>query len=199
MRDAKKTTRQTAIMAAAYEVLEVHGYAGASMLRIAKAAQASNETLYRWYGDKRGLFEAMVRANAAETHDVLTAAITDGDDPMNTLATLSPLFLRMILSDRAIALNRAAAADPTGELGAAIAAGGREQIGPLIAQLLSRLENAAGHPPDRLLDWYLGALLSDLQVRRIIGTRPVLTESEITARCTQAHRSFLHLLTMPPA
>ena len=47
MRDEKRRERHEAIAAAAYEALAEHGYGGASMLRVAKAARASNETLYR--------------------------------------------------------------------------------------------------------------------------------------------------------
>ncbi|WP_237352646.1 TetR family transcriptional regulator [Rhizobium leguminosarum] len=44
------------------------------MLDIAKAAKASNETLYRWYGDKNGLFQTMVESNARATKTALDAA-----------------------------------------------------------------------------------------------------------------------------
>ena len=199
MRDSKKQARQDAIIAASYEVLENQGYAGASMLRIAKAAKASNETLYRWYGDKGGLFEAMVRENAAETRALLEPVITGEQDARTTLAEVSPVFLRMILSNRAIALNRAAAADTSGELGKAIAAGGRDQIGPLIVQLLQRLPGADYHAPATLFDWYMAVLVGDLQIRRVIGTLPPLTEAEIAARCAAAHRAFFHLVSLSPS
>ena len=61
MRSEKKQARHEAITKAAYAQLAKNGYDGTSMLSIAKAAKASNETLYRWYGDKQGLFAAMVR------------------------------------------------------------------------------------------------------------------------------------------
>ncbi len=47
-------------------MLDAKGYAGASMLAIARQAKASNETLYNWYGDKNGLFRALVVRNAGE-------------------------------------------------------------------------------------------------------------------------------------
>ena len=60
--DEARQRREAAIHAAAYALLAEHGYGGTSMLRVARAARASNETLYRWYGGKDGLFTAMVRA-----------------------------------------------------------------------------------------------------------------------------------------
>ena len=48
----------------ALSVLAERGYGGASMREIAGRAQASKETLYAWFGDKRGLFEELVRWQA---------------------------------------------------------------------------------------------------------------------------------------
>ncbi|MEQ8740678.1 MAG: helix-turn-helix domain-containing protein, partial [Hoeflea sp.] len=63
MREETRAARQAQIEQAAYEVLEEKGYAATSMLAIAKRARASNETLYNWYGDKTGLFRALVVRN----------------------------------------------------------------------------------------------------------------------------------------
>lgn len=197
MRDEKKMARQDAIIAAAYSVLDADGYAGTSMLKIAKAAKASNETLYRWYGDKGGLFEAMVRANAAETRDVLETAITQDSDPVACLKHVSPILLAMLLGDRAIALNRAAAADPSGELGRAISAGGRESVGPLMAKVLSRLDGAAAHAPQYLAERYFGLLIGDWQIRRVIGVLPEPSAKDIVARCDDALTLLQRLLKSP--
>lgn len=197
MRDDKKKARQDAIIAAAYTVLDADGYAGTSMLKIAKAAKASNETLYRWYGDKLGLFEAMVRANAAETKDVLETAIAQDSDTVACLQRVSPILLTMLLGDRAIALNRAAAADPSGDLGRAIAAGGRDSVGPLMAKVLSRLDGASAYAPRQLADRYFGLLIGDWQIRRVIGVLPEPSAKEINARCDDALTLFLRLLKLP--
>ncbi len=197
MRDDKKKARQDAIIAAAYTVLDADGYACTSMLKIAKAAKASNETLYRWYGDKLGLFKAMVRANAAETKDVLDTAITQDSDPVACLQRVSPILLTMLLGDRAIALNRAAAADPSGDLGRAISAGGRDSVGPLMAKVLSRLDGASAYAPRQLADRYFGLLIGDWQIRRVIGVLPEPSAKEIDARCDAALTLFLRLLKLP--
>lgn len=71
MRKEKRSLRQQQIEDAAYEVLEIKGYGGTSMLGIAKQARASNETLYNWYGDKQGLFQALVMRNAEQVKEYL--------------------------------------------------------------------------------------------------------------------------------
>lgn len=191
MRDHKRQERHQAISAAAYELLARHGYGGTSMLAIATAARASNETLYRWYGDKRGLFEALVRDNAAETKLRLSQALCADHAPKAALAAIAPVFLQMILADRAVQLNRAAAADASGELGAALAAGGRQEIMPLIEALMARL--TPSHPPARLAEWFVTLLLGSQQIGRVIGVLPQPSEAEIEAQSARALAAFFTL------
>lgn len=136
MREEGRAKRHRQIEEAAYRVLKRQGYGGASMLAVAKEAKASNETLYRWYGDKRGLFKMMVEGNAKATTAALEAAIGSGADPLSTLEQIAPVLLSMLLGERAIALNRAAASDESGELGATIASSGRESVFPLMETLI---------------------------------------------------------------
>ena len=60
MRADTRARRQAQIEEVAYRLLQIRGYAATSMLAVAREASASNETLYRWYGDKNGLFTSMV-------------------------------------------------------------------------------------------------------------------------------------------
>ena len=64
MARSKRDIREEEIEAAAYRLLEERGFAGTGMQAIAQAAHASNETLYRWYGDKTGLYRALITRNA---------------------------------------------------------------------------------------------------------------------------------------
>ncbi|WP_299416426.1 TetR/AcrR family transcriptional regulator [uncultured Sulfitobacter sp.] len=183
MRSDKKQARHIAITDAAYQLLAQHGYEGTSMLSIAKAAKASNETLYRWYGDKQGLFTAMVADNAAATQTALTQALKTDAPPLQTLERVAPMLLEMLLGERAILLNRVAAADPTGGLGRAIAAGGRDTVLPMISQLLER----AGADREAV-EIYMAQLIGDQQIRRVIGVMNVPSADLIKQRCAQAQR-----------
>ena len=74
--------RREEILNVALSVLAERGYRGASMLQIARRAQASKETLYAWFGDKRGLFEELVRWQAERVDAVITPnLVSDGDEP----------------------------------------------------------------------------------------------------------------------
>ncbi|TIP27850.1 MAG: TetR/AcrR family transcriptional regulator [Mesorhizobium sp.] len=196
MREDSKAARRAQIERAAYKLLKERGYGGTSMLGIAKEAKASNETLYRWYGDKKGLFKTMVENNARMTKTALDAAIRDEADPLATLENVAPILLSMLLGERAISLNRAAASDESGELGAAIAAGGRDSVFPLIEKLIQRgLERSALTAPSARMaaDWFLNLLIGDLQIRRVIGTLPVPSDKDIHSRVAAAVSAFRKL------
>ncbi|RWH72400.1 MAG: TetR/AcrR family transcriptional regulator [Mesorhizobium sp.] len=196
MREDTKAARRAQIERAAYKLLKERGYGGTSMLGIAKEAKASNETLYRWYSDKKGLFKTMVENNARTTKAALDAAIRDEADPLVTLEEVAPILLSMLLGERAISLNRAAASDESGELGATIAAGGRDSVFPLIEKLIQRgLETSALAAPSARIaaDWFLNLLIGDLQIRRVIHTLPVPSDKDVDSRVVAAISAFRKL------
>lgn len=193
MNDDKKQQRHDAISKSAYKILKEKGFSGASLLNIAKDAKASNETLYRWYGGKIGLFEAMIQSNAAEIKQRLETAIQADTDAIETLRATAPLLLAMVLGERAILLNRAAAADPTNQLGDAIARNGREVIAPLLAQTFSKL--AQEHMADArdMSEAFINLLIGDLQIRRVIGAIEEPNMHVVRARAEVAINQFLAL------
>ncbi len=191
MRPDKQLARRREIEEAAYAVLAEKGYRGASMLAIARRAGASNETLYRWYGTKQGLFRALVEENAHQVAARLRHALDRNEDPLDTLAGLGPELLALLLADRAIALNRAAAADAddTGSLGQALREAGRDSVMPLIAAVFDQarrtgrlvVENAS-----EAAEIYLGLLVGDLQVRRVTGALAGIGAEEAARRADRA-------------
>jgi AcrR family transcriptional regulator len=197
MREDTRAARQAQIEQAAYEVLEEKGYAATSMLAIAKRARASNETLYNWYGDKTGLFRALVVRNAEAVRQMLDDALAENAPPLATLEALGPGLLALLTSSRAVQLNRAAAADPTDELGALLSEQGRETVAPLIGDVLERAR--AGGLVDyettgEAVGLYLDLLVGDLQIRRVIGRAPPPDEAAIAERARRALERFLVLL-----
>lgn len=172
MREETRSLRQDQIEIAAYEMLEEKGYAGTSMQGIARKARASNETLYSWYGDKQGLFKALVTRNAAEVKSLLQAELSADRDGLSILRLFGPKLLMLLLGDRAIALNRAAAADPSGILGATLSEAGRDSVFPLVVQVLEAARQQGQLSFDQTepaVGLYFDLLIGDLQIRRVIG------------------------------
>jgi AcrR family transcriptional regulator len=193
LKEEKRSLRQKQIETTAYEVLEAKGYGGTSMLGIAKKARASNETLYNWYGDKQGLFQALVTRNAEEVKSHLEAELKSDNDALSILRTLGPKLLTLLTGDRAVALNRAAAADSSGELGATLANAGRDAVFPLLEKVLVRAKQDGQlffERSDEAVGLYLDLLVGDQQIRRVIGRLPTPT----LAFCkTRSDRSLKHL------
>ncbi|WP_170334885.1 TetR/AcrR family transcriptional regulator [Ruegeria arenilitoris] len=197
MREEKRSLRQQQIEAAAYEVLEAKGYGGTSMLGIAKQARASNETLYNWYGDKQGLFQALVTRNAEEVKIHLESELETGHDALSILETFGPKLLNLLTGERAVALNRAAAADSSGELGATLSKAGREAVIPLLEQVLVRARDEGQLNFDNTgeaVGLYLDLLIGDQQIRRVIGRLPIPSASVCEDRAQRAVNYLRQLL-----
>ncbi len=198
MRQENQQKRRAQIEQAAYELFEQKGFAGTSMLSVAKRAKASNETLYRWYGDKLGLFMSLIERNLDDVNAVLKSETVQTDDPIETLQKLGPKLLELLTGTRAIALNRAAAADSSGALGLALAKGGRETVMPMVQSvftaLLTKIE-ATNISVSQASELYINLLVGELQARRMIGVIAPLNKSEIDARADRALRMILKILS----
>ncbi|WP_121633404.1 TetR/AcrR family transcriptional regulator [Tropicibacter alexandrii] len=197
MREEKRSLRQQQIEDAAYAVLEAKGYGGTSMLGIAKHARASNETLYNWYGDKQGLFQALVTRNAQEVKEHLETELESDHDAMSILGTLGPKLLTLLTGDRAVALNRAAAADSSGELGATLSKAGREAVFPLLERVLQRAREEGAlefEQTGEAVALYLDLLVGDQQIRRVIGRLPQPSKTYCQERSERAVRLLRQLL-----
>ncbi|PLS20021.1 TetR/AcrR family transcriptional regulator [Neptunicoccus cionae] len=191
METAKQKERRVRIEKAAYDVLEKKGYKGASMLDIARQAGCSNETLYRWYGNKQALFASLVAANAAAVKTQLEKSIQEDGDTIEELRLLGPQLLELVTSRRAIALNRAAAGDVyhTGTLGEAIAREGKNTVAPLVERLVRvGLDRKLLHRgnSDEIAGLFLMVLIGDTQIQRVIGVIPELTEAQKEDRTDRA-------------
>ena len=194
----RQTTRRAEIEAAAYTLLLERGYKATSMLAVAKHAGASNETMYRWYGGKHDLFRAIVETNAAKVADLLDAAIEAPADPLVTLRMVGPALLRLVTSERAIALNRAAVIDvhESARLGTIIAQSGREEIFPRIGELVFAARDAGQLEVDDVaeaVESYLGLLIGDMQIRRVIGVLKAPDDAAIEKRAARAFSQFCRL------
>ncbi len=193
MRPEKQEARKQQIEAAAYELLAEKGYRATSMLAVAKRASASNETLYKWYGNKEVLFRSLVEANAREVTLLLQQCV-GGEAPIRAiLERLGPLLLSMVTSDKAIVLNRAAAAnaDETGILGQTLSQAGKDSVAPLIAKVFEQARDRGELSFDETgeaVELYLNLLIGDLQIRRVIGACPVLSKRTVQHRAERAWR-----------
>ena len=185
-----KDARRAAIEAVAYKLLAERGYGGMSMLMIAKAVGASNETLYRWYGDKPGLVRAMIAANAAEVLATLEAAEARKLPLEADLRDVGGRLLALLVGERSVALNRAAAGDAAGDLGRELARGGRETVMPRLAAVIAR----HGLDGQAAAECFLGLLLGDWPGARVIGVMAEPDAATQSARLEDAVAQMMALV-----
>lgn len=187
----KRQERRAQIEAAAFEVLAEKGYRSTSMLQIAKRAQASNQTLYAWYGNKQELFRSIIEENGRAVRMLLENALEHHDDPLATLEALGPLLLRFTTDEKAIIINRAAIADAneTGLLAEAIDNVARGVIFSLICSLMERLAETSRFRQDtsapEAAETFVSLLFGEVQFRQALGTIDPLTEAEIERRAAR--------------
>ena len=191
--------RREEILKVALSVLAERGYRGASMREIAERAQASKETLYAWFGNKRGLFEELVGWQAEHVDAVLAPSLErDSDDPSEVLRGFALELQRLLLGERAVVINRAAiseaASDPT--FARILAARGRGSVVPKLERYLEgqreRGRLAFGEA-QMAIDALIGLAIGDQQVRRLLGALPMSGPEEMEARAERTAEQFLAL------
>ncbi|MEM8687942.1 MAG: TetR/AcrR family transcriptional regulator [Pseudomonadota bacterium] len=198
MREENRAKRRDHILDVAVEVLAERGYRDANMLEVARRAKASKETLYSWFGDKRGLFEAVIRRNAASVQTVMADQLA-ADAPLEeALTAFGRALLTLLMGDGAVALNRAAIAEAASDrtLADTLLAQGRQATLPAFIRYLDG-QAERGHlnlsAPEDAAEDFLGLLIGDLQIRRLLGAAGQPGQAQIETRAQVATEKFLKL------
>jgi AcrR family transcriptional regulator len=196
--------RREEILEVALSVLAERGYRAASMREIAKRAQASKETLYAWFGNKRGLFEELVRWQAERVDAVIAPNLEhDSDDPSEVLRGFTLELQRLLLGDRAVVINRAAISEATSDptFARILATQGRDSVVPKLERYLEK-QREQGHlkfeEAGTAIDTIIGLAIGDQQVKRLLGVLPMPEPEQMEARAERAVRSFLTLFGREP-
>lgn len=198
MKAESRDQRRDEIMDRAVEVLAERGYRDTSMLEVARRTAASKQTLYAWFGDKQGLFAAIIRRNAQGVQQGLEEQLDSSATTESVLEAFGEALLTLLLGDGAIAINRAAIAEARSDpsLAHTLASAGRKATLPVFIDFLEQCQ-ACGDlvldSPSEAAEDFLGLLLGDLQTRRLLGVLPAPSRVEIEARADRATRLFLQL------
>lgn len=105
-RDA--ATVQGRILDAALQEFMAAGYEKANIARIASGFGISTATIFRHFGTKRELFEAVIRRIAARWHDHIAWDHIEADDPETWLTRFGEAALHWIMTDEALFVGRMA-------------------------------------------------------------------------------------------
>ncbi|GGB81100.1 TetR family transcriptional regulator [Marinobacterium zhoushanense] len=103
---AKGLERRRRILDAAKEVFLEQGFENASISDIMKRAGGSMSTLYRCFGNKLGLFEAMMEQSCDDLFASFDQDRIWSDDPESTLYSFGQRFIEMVSRPQAVAMYR---------------------------------------------------------------------------------------------
>jgi AcrR family transcriptional regulator len=191
--------RREEILGVALCVLAERGYRGASMLEIARRARASKETLYAWFGSKRGLFEELVSWQAERVDAAIAPNLErEDDDPSEVLRGFALELQSLLLGERAVVINRAAISEATSDptLARMLATRGRGGVVPKLERYLEEQRERGRldfEEADTTIEALIGLAIGDRQVRRLLGALPMPEPEEMEERAERAMRAFLVL------
>jgi AcrR family transcriptional regulator len=196
--------RREQIIGAAFALLIEKGYHRTSTLAIAQRAHTSKETIYNWFGSKEGLFRELVGSRAARMNADLQEGMRGGGLPVEAVLTrLGVNLLGLLLSEHAIAVNRAAIAEAHAhpELGRILYERGRGETSRLVGEYMGRKAADGTLAIDdiaRAMDVFYGMLVGGLQWRRLLNLMPAPTPEFLEQRARETTDLFLRLYAAPP-
>lgn len=189
--------RREQILDVAVKLLAERGYRDTTMLEVARRSSASKETLYAWFGNKTGLFQAVIANNAERFRQALHGHLDD--DPVEAALTgFGRTMAAHLLSDNAVAIRRAAISEASSDPSLANSLSGLvgEPVHAAFVHYLVQC-HARGlldvQDPDEAADVFVGLLLGNALTQRLLGVLDSPCESDIEVRTTRAVRRFLRL------
>ena len=180
----ERRARESEILTMALDVFLHCGYGASTLDELAAAAQVTKRTLYAYYGDKAGLFAAMVRQLAA----TVSLDATSDDD---TLEVLAARIVSRLHSDELVGLHRLVIAESARfpELAQTLHSSGDARH---IARLAEHIRAERGPGSEPLAEPLFSLLLGEKHRRRLLGIDPAPTPAEAArhARLALAQRGL---------
>jgi len=186
----ERRVREAEILSNVLCVFLLRGYGASTVDELAAAAQVTKRTLYTYYGDKAGLFAAMVTQLAA----TVSLDATSDDD---TLEVLAARIVSRVHSDELVGLHRLVIAESARfpELALILHSSGDARH---IARLAEHIRAERGPSSEPLAEPLFSLLLGEKHRRRLLGIDLAPTPAE-AARHARAALAQLGLRLAPPS
>ncbi|ASY57068.1 MULTISPECIES: TetR/AcrR family transcriptional regulator [Sinorhizobium] len=194
------TERQGAVLEQALRLLVDGGERALTTAGVARAANCSKESLYKWFGDRDGLLSAMIafQASKVRTLDV-SGGVLDAASLKAHLVAFAKDLLDVLAGDVSLALNRLAIGQASREgskLGRLLEERGRRQIGRRAGALLEAGRKAgflAFGDAEEAYGALYGLVVSDWHLRMLLGEDPGGLKKNFGLRAERAVDAFLTL------
>ncbi len=196
-KSGQKVSKREQLLNAAMELLVDQGNMAFSMNALARHAGASKETLYRHFGNKQGLFEAIVTENADQAGLTADYFSAHPNNPAGFLTAFGEALLTFLMSPQSIVINRIVIAEAASnpELALILEKHGRQRVALSVGAQFSRYleQSLVSSEATQSLNYFLGLLLQDSQIKVLDGSIPPLTKPDISARAEHAAALYLKL------
>jgi len=201
--DETFSPRQREVLDAALELIMQAGDS-LTMASVARKASCSKETLYKWFGDRDGLLTATVQWQASKVR--LPSLDRDNLDYRSLkrgLADFADSWLSVLTGQMSIALNAMAVAHSSSAgsvLGRIVLDNGRFAIGRRVKPVLEMARDAgllAFDDTEEAFCTFFGLVVRDVQIRALLGDRPLPDRHEIKQGTERAAQQFLTLYGVP--
>jgi AcrR family transcriptional regulator len=172
---AERRAREAQILSAALEVFLRSGFGNATISELAIAARVTKRTVYAYFGDKPGVFAAMVT-------DLATGVSID--DAV-TLKALAARIVYRVHSDELVGLHRLIIAESTRfpELASVLHAQGDARH---IARLAGHIRAERGPEHAELAEPLFSLLLGERHRRRLLGLDPAPSQAQAAAHANKS-------------
>jgi len=195
-RPTRGERRRQRLLEGAREVFLEKGFEATTLDDVIARAGGSRATLYDHFGDKAGLFAAIIAAICDDIQAPVTGGIGSDRDPGTTLQAFAQRFMDRLMEPDSLALYRLVIAESRRfpELGARVFAAGPERAAASLADYL-RAETRAGRlvvrDPDTAVRIFLEMIKGDLHTRALFGAGKLPSRREIENTVREAVRIFL--------
>ncbi|MGU3575692.1 TetR/AcrR family transcriptional regulator [Brucellaceae bacterium C25G] len=192
--------RQNDVLEQALRLLVEGGDRALTTSGIARAANCSKESLYKWFGDRDGLLTEMVRWQASKVRVVPVAREKlDAQALFSTLEHFARDWLLVLSGDTSIALNRLAvshAGSGKSALGRIVVANGPAAMAARLKPVLIMGQEAgllSFDDTDEAFRTFFGLVIRDMQIRLLLGDEHKLNDAEVIRDARRATRQFFAL------
>ncbi|MFD1743913.1 TetR/AcrR family transcriptional regulator C-terminal domain-containing protein [Rhizobium helianthi] len=185
--------RQNAVLEQALKLLVDGGEKALTTSGLARAANCSKESLYKWFGDRDGLLAAMIafQASKVRTFERGNGKLT-ADLLREHLETFGRDLLEVLSGEVSLALNRLAIGQASREgskLGRLLIEHGRRQIDRRAISLMEAGRRAGllrFSDADSAYHTLYGLIVSDLHVRMLLGEKGLKDNARQAGRAVDA-------------
>ncbi|WP_026617677.1 TetR/AcrR family transcriptional regulator C-terminal domain-containing protein [Ensifer aridi] len=194
------TERQAVVLEQALRLLVDGGEKALTTAGVARAANCSKESLYKWFGDRDGLLSAMIAFQASKVRTLEVSPETlDAASLRAHLVAFAKDLLEVLAGDVSLALNRLAIGQASREgskLGHLLQERGRRQIGRRAGALLEAGRKAgllAFTDAEEAYGALYGLVVSDWHLRLLLGEALGDMKKDFSRRAERAVDAFLTL------